>query len=325
MRPAPAHLFDPATRTLALGSYIGPLPRTSFDDVPLVTRIVRRKKWVYLAIASRERWLSLGVVRTGYAGTAFAYVFDRDAKRMLFDRAVVGVPGSASVTDDAHADGLLARFAFGRSNVLLERRGDVCALRARLGELDLAVSLDESASPPPICAIAELGPSLVSATEKRVLADVTGDMRIAGQRTSLDGAFAGYDYSHGLMPRRTRWNWAFAMGYAKDGRRVAFNVTEGFVGEAECAAFVDDRVVPLKQPRFALDRKATERPWQLSGPEIDLTFDVGAVHAQRTNLLLVRSRFLQPVGAFRGRLVLDGQDVELDGVPGVVEDQDVVW
>jgi hypothetical protein len=63
----------------------------------------------------------------------------------------------------------------------------------------------------------------------------------------------------------------------------------------------------------------------LSGPDVALTFDVGAIHAQRTNLVLVRSRFVQPVGAFRGTLRVDGADIELDGVPGVVEDQNVVW
>ena len=58
---------------------------------------------------------------------------------------------------------------------------------------------------------------------------------------------------------------------------------------------------------------------------MDLTFGVGAVHAQHTNLLLVRSRFLQPAGTFSGTMRIDGRDVELDGVPGVVEDQDVIW
>jgi hypothetical protein len=49
------------------------------------------------------------------------------------------------------------------------------------------------------------------------------------------------------------------------------------------------------------------------------------VHEQRTNLLLVRSRFLQPAGAFHGTVRIGDRDVELDGVPGVVEDQDVLW
>jgi len=43
------------------------------------------------------------------------------------------------------------------------------------------------------------------------------------------------------------------------------------------------------------------------------------------NLGVVRSRFLQPVGEFRGTLALAGQTVSLDGLPGVVENQDVLW
>ena len=325
--PAPTAFVDPATGAPAFGSYAGPLPPVTLGSA-LVDRALRRKKWFFVAVSSEEAWMSLAVVRMGYATSAFAYVFDRAAGRMLVDRTVVGPPRAATIADDPHAEGVLATFGLGRSSVALERRGGTCELRARFAELDIDLSFEPSSAPPSISAIAKLGPSLTSATEKRALARTRGQIVASGRRISLDGAMTGYDYTHGLMPRNTRWRWAFAMGNAKDGQPIAFNVVQGFVGEAECAAFRREGTFPIAEPRFELDIDHASRPeraWRLVGDGIDLTFDVGAVHEQHTNLVVVRTRFLQPAGAFRGTLRIDGRDVELDGVPGVVEDQDVIW
>jgi hypothetical protein len=115
------------------------------------------------------------------------------------------------------------------------------------------------------------------------------------------------------------------MGNETRGRPIAFNLTQGFVGEAECAAFFDGRVRPLDEPSITFDAGEPTAPWLLRSNDLDLTFRASAVHAQKTNLVLLRSRFLQPVGTFRGTIRIDGTEVDLDGVPGVVEDQDVLW
>ncbi len=303
--------------------------------------LLRRKKWVWLAVSTEEIWLSLAIVRMGYASSAFAFVFDRASRRMLVDRTRLGSPRAAAVSDDPHASGDLARFrslsGFGRTWLNISRYASTVHVQARVpgggasDDLEIDALVEESRAPAPISAIADLSTSretLVSATEKRALASVRGRLVAAGRRFSLDGGLGGYDYTHGLMPRHTRWKWAFAMGHSKSGDPIAFNVVSGFVGEAECAAFTSPHaggIVPLEEPRFELDADEPSRPWRLVGPDMNLTFDVGAIHAQHTNLGVARSRFLQPVGTFRGTLTLGGEEVVLEGVPGVVEDQDVLW
>lgn len=324
LAPAPRALVDPLTGAPAFGSYVGPLPRVALDAT-LAERVARRKRWWWLALACDEAWVSLAVVRTGYAASAFAFVWDRHARRMLFDRALVAPPWAASVTDDPHGGGELGRFGFGRSRIALARRpGDLrCALDVRLGRLAIDASFDDVPAPS-VAAIARLssGPSV---TEKRALAAARGSLEIDGRRIALDGALAGYDYTQGLMPRHTRWRWAFAMGHSANGAPVALNVVDGFVGEAECVAFRDGRTFALAEPRIQCEPDRPERPWRIAGDGVDLEVDVGAVHAQRTSLGVVRSRFVQPVGLFRGTLRVGDERVVLDGVPGVVEDQDVVW
>jgi hypothetical protein len=325
LSPAPSGFVDPSTGAPRFGSYVGPLPPVELGASPM-KRALRRKKWWWLAITSPELWISVAVVRMGYATSAFVFAFDLGARRMLVDRTFVSPPRAVEIADDPHVVGAVARFGFGKSSVVLERpERSTLRLRASLEGLDLDVSLDETSAPEAITAIARLGPDLASATEKRMFANVRGAAVVAGRRFALDGAFGGYDYTHGMMPRHTRWNWAFGMGRATDGSPVGFNVVRGFVGEAECAAFDAGGVFPLEEPRFDFDAAKPDQPWRIVGADVDLTFDVGAVHAQYTNLLLVRSRFVQPVGTFRGRLRVGDRDVLVDGLPGVVEDQDVLW
>ena len=326
--PAPSAFVDERTGQPNFGAYAGPMPRVELGAIGLRDRIARRKRWVYGAITTNDVWISFAVVRTGYAATVFAFAYDLVGKRMLVDRTALGPTTAARVADDFHAQGEIAYFHFGKPRVALSRRGPTLDLHLRLGELEVDASIDESAGPTAISAIArvgEPGEGLVNATEKRALLGVKGRARCGARELTLDGGSAGYDYTHGLLPRRTSWRWGFGQGRSVGGEPFAFNVVQGFVGEAECAAFVGRDVVPLAEPTFQFDVDNPGKPWRLKGPGIDLVFAPGAVHSQLTKLLVVRSRFVQPVGAFSGTLRVAGRDIQVAGLPGVVEDQDVLW
>lgn len=327
--PVPDAFVDPTTLAPAFGAYAGPMPPVSIDVAGVrrgwTAKHLRRKRWVYVAITSRELFVGLAVVHTGFAATAFVFVYDRETKRMLADRTVLGPPTAARVADAPHADGILASFGFGRNRITMNRAGTTLAIRLACGDLELDATLDEASAPPPISAIVDLRDGLFNATEKCALASVRGQLRVGGRTSSLDGGTAGWDYTQGLLPRRTRWRWAFALGTTTEGEPIGLNVVQGFVGQAECAAFLGDKVLPVVEPHFDFDEADPMRPWRITGEGIDLSFEPGAVHAQHTQLYLVRSRFVQPVGLFRGKLELQGRDVQLDGVAGVVEDQDVLW
>jgi hypothetical protein len=325
LAPSPASFVDASSGAPAYGSYRGPLPRVVIPGLGLRERFARRKKWVYVAIAAEDVWISLAVVRTGYAATAFAFVYDLAKKAMLVDRTVLAPSPLSRIADGPHEEGLVARFATGKTSFVLARGGSRLDVRVKIGELDIEAALDETAAPPSITAIARLGDGLLDATEKRALTKVTGAARIEGRTIDLSRAVGGWDYTHGLLPRHTKWNWAFALGKTNDGRPIAFNVVQGFVGEAECAAFLDGEVHPIVEPKFGFDVDRPELPWTLRGDGIDLTFETGAVHSQHTNLAVIRSRFVQPVGTFSGLVRIAGKDVLVRNLPGVVEDQDVLW
>ena len=199
-----------------------------------------------------------------------------------------------------------------------------------LRDFRLRVGLDAVNAPPAMTAIAAVGPArhgLVNTTEKRALLDVRGELEVGDRRFSLDGAFGGYDYTHGLLARHTVWRWAYALGRAKTGERVAFNLVQGFVGEPECTAWVDGEVFPLCEGRFAFDAGSPLSEWRVTTADgaVDLRFTPGGMHSEEKDLGLVASRFVQPAGSYRGTLRVGGRTLDLDGVLGVTEDQEVLW
>jgi hypothetical protein len=325
LAPAPLSFLTTGTNEPAFGAYAGPLPPVAFARLGLRDRVARRKRWIYVALATEEVWFSAAIVRTGYAATAFVFAYDLAGQRMMLDRTVLGPSPIARVSDDFHAPGEIARFARGATALSLTRRGPALDLHVRGRDIEIDAAIEEGSGPPAITAIADLGGGLVNATEKRALLAVRGRARCGNREVILDGGTAGYDYTHGLLPRHTKWRWAFALGKTRAGEPFAFNLIQGFVGEAECAAFLGDRVIALAEPRFELDVAQPMRQWRLVGDGIDLAFEPGGIHAQNTNLGIVRSRFVQPVGAFTGTMRIDGRDVYVEGLPGVVEDQDVLW
>lgn len=326
----PQALFDPVTGRPRTGSFVGGLPRVDWGPLALgtVARVLRHKKWLYIAVATDEVYVALAVACLGYASNAFVYAYEARAKRMLFRRSWLSSPFAASVGEA------------GCSATFLARDGSIAVDRSHGGKrygvhvegpgIALSASLDAEHAPPAIGAVAEVAPGRFDATEKRALLDVRGEVRAGGRSVSLDGGFAAYDFTSGILARRTRWRWGFALGRVEGGRvPFAINLVEGFVGEAECAAWIGSELVGLREGRFKFDPANPASPWRVStvdGDAVDLTMTPGAVHEERRELGVVASRFVQPCGSWSGTLSLPGRPpLAIERVLGVTEDQDVRW
>lgn len=328
LAPPLASVLDPASNnTPRIGAYRGPLPPVDFSPLghTRLFHAVHEKRWVYIALAADPLAVGLAIVRLGYAANAFAFAHHRE-RGMLFDRTALAAPWRATVADRTDAPvvatfdggGLRARVSSIPGGLLVDLHGDRLTLTAKLGP----------APGPAISVVAPVAGGVVNATEKRALAPLEGSLELAGSRLSLDGGFGGVDYTHGLLARHTAWRWAFLQGRATSGEKVAVNLVQGFVGEPECAVWVDDELYPVGEGRFDFDAAAPSSPWRITTTDaaVDLAFSPAAIHAERKNLLVVRSRFVQPVGAFDGTLTLPGRSpLTLERALGVVEDQDVVW
>ena len=339
LTPAPDDALDPATLEPRFGSYRGRLSRIEAGRAARgpfagLARIARHKRWLFLVIAREPVIVALTVLRFGYASNAFAFVYHTGERRMLAESSSLG-PAFAAAVGDTGGKGVHARFRFGsfRTSVVAGpgtgpgRQGErACEVRLSAKGLELSARLDATGAPPAIAAVASVAGGFV-ATEKRALLSATGEAVVAGRRFTLDGGLAGCDYTQGLLPRHTAWHWAFALGLAKGGEPFALNLVEGHVGEAECAAWFLGDVHPLAEGRFQFDRSRPLEPWRVATVDgaVDLVFSPGGMHAERKNLGIIRSRFVQPVGTYSGTVRLGDRSIELEAMPGVVEDQDVLW
>ena len=323
----PEHVVDPITGAVHFGSFLGGFPRVDLTRTagPLL-RTFARKRWLYVFIAKHPIAVAACVVDLGYSATAFAFAYDAEHKRMLADVTSLGM--RAHVSDTAQ-EGCVAAFHSRALGVAIRREigSPSYSLRVRHRDLDVHATMDTTHAPPSLCAVAEVGKGRVSTTEKRALLSCKGELRAGADTRSLDGALGAYDYTHGVLPRRTRWNWAFLSCTDDRGEPLALNLVQGFMGEPECAAFTKDGVVPLGEGRFEFDAQRPLSPWGVAtrDEKASLQFSPGAAHQEKKNLGLVRSRFIQPVGTFSGTIDLGSRKARVTHGLGVVEDQDVLW
>ena len=326
----PRAVLDPDTRAPLFSAYAGGLPRVDLAaNAGALARLRREKRWMYATIATDEVIAAVAIVQLGYAANAFAFVVDRRTGRIVADESAMAPPFAVSVEHGGEG-GVEATFRGGMTWLSISRAVHTggYVLDVRMRELRMNAWLDVSAAPPALGVVAALGEDQWTTTEKRAPLAAHGQIVANGQGYSLEGGLGGYDFSQGLLPRHTAWRWAFMFGRATDGRPVGVNFTEGFVGARECVAWVDGAIVKLPAVRFDFDRARPQAPWHVRSEDgrIELGFVPAGVHREARDLGIARSRFLQTAGDFRGRIELpSGESLTLERIPGVTEDQDVLW
>jgi hypothetical protein len=287
-------------------------------------RFTHEKRWTYVALADARVFVGAAIVGLGYASTAIVFALDRERGAFLVDRSLL-LPGRGASFADHGALGRSARFVSP-------------GVRIELGDRELSIDLAgpggrpvhvsariEPLEAPAIGAFVPVEGGYANATEKRI-AMATGEVVAGGRRFVLEDGLAAFDHTHGLLARHTAWRWALGLGRTGDGRTLAFNLVEGFVGEAECGLWLGDELIPLGEGRFQYDATDPLAPWAVRTTcgALDLRFRAAAVHQEHKNLGFVRSAFVQPVGHFTGSLKHGGETIAI-AVPGVTEHQDVRW
>jgi len=349
---APTQVQGP--RGPRFGDYTGLTPRLQppgAEGLPgrrHLTGFLRHKRWMYTFAANDEILVTAAIVDAGPTGTAFLTVADRRTGHLLADVSRPGGTRPMVSVNDRPGEGHRSRYRMPGTDVAMHTDDGILAVRARVGspiglpavgkpsiELDLAFDITAQ---PALTVISDLDtqPRSVSTTGKNAGLPVSGRVLIrhAGLLHAFDfsDGIGGFDYTSGFLPRHTHWRWAYLTGLLADGRIVGVNMSadfSGLVGRArENSVWLDGELHAIDpDATISYHPEAPEQPWHVRTADgaVDLEFTPIGVHRESLNLGVVRSRFLQPVGEFRGTLALAGQTVSLDGLPGVVENQDVLW
>lgn len=309
---------------------------------------LRHKRWMYTFAADKDILVTAAIVDAGPTGTTFITVADRRTGKLLADISRPGGTKPMVSVNDHPGEGHHSRYRMPGSDVSMQTVDGVLHVRAKIGspvglpaiskpsvELDLAFDITAS---PALTVISDLDtdPPLVSTTGKNAALPVSG--RVVVRQGGLLHAFdmtdglGGFDFTSGNLPRHTQWRWAYLVGRLANGKTLGLNLSadfSGLVGRArENSVWYDGQLLAI-DPDASIDVDLAEpgKPWHVrtSDGKVDLVFDPIGVHRESLDLRVVRSRFLQPVGEFSDTIKLGRRTLNVERLPGVVENQDVIW
>lgn len=317
---------------VGLGALAGPY------QAGWVHRLLRRKRWQFAVVASPEVVVAFAVADLGYAGNAFVQVVGLGGRDLVLRRGVVCPPGPHLGVNDFPGPGLRAHCHWPGMKLLFRREKGSA-------RLELFFELDGTRGKPParfsgaltqpqeamLTVVAPVPGGILNVTEKGAGLAAEGLLEFGREKFSFNPGWGGTDYTQGVLSRRTDWRWAMAAGRLPDGTRLGLNLVEGFnesVPEAnENALWVGNELFQVSRAQFDFSRQEPGRPWTVTTErrEVSLRFVPRAAHSDHRDLGVVRSRFVQPVGAFEGCLAFGGRTVEVADWAGVTESQDVLW
>ncbi len=361
LSPAPPEVPGP-DGVPPFGAYVGELGPVDLSRLapphafPAWARRLRRKRWHYAMYTTPEVVAVMAIAELGYAANAFFTALDLREKQPLVDVTLLGPPAPLSTVSDEMSRGLSgafrvpgARFRFARPPTSDRYRHsvDISALRRpRSGRVKFDGEALVAGSPPPLALIAPVlgGGSAdgvlasvlprdgVNVTQKSLGLLAAGHLDVGRRRYVLDGGVVGLDSTHGFLARHTSWRWAMACGRLEDGTPLGFNLVAGFNAVAEGSAgenvlFLGDQLEPVGPATFRFNSADPLDLWQLSTEDgaVQVTFRPLHAHRDVRDLLVLRSRFVQPLGFFGGTLRFRGRELVLSELPGVTEDQDMLW
>lgn len=288
------------------------------------------KRWQFLGIASPDVILGAAVVATGYLGTAFAYVFDRE-RRTLVEVSHLA-PLNRGVCFGADGSQGTASWHRGGRSVSMEtdRSQGVHRLDVDLPELQIHVELSDDAQPVSCCTRA--GFAGFNYTVKQAGLAARGSVVAGGRKHELvpASAWGVLDFTTGRPQRETFWNWAAAAGPGPDGRILGLNLVLGLneSGVTENVIWIDGRPVKVDTVRFDYSRRDLASPWTLRSWDgrVDLMFVPQGERSESIDVGLLASHFHQPFGTFSGTLRDEqGHALAVDELPGFVEEHFARW
>ena len=282
-------------------------------------RRLHHKRWHFVALVTDELFCGVAVVDIGWSNTCFAYVFDRSRRKVVAAFSPLGVAGLTASVGATVAEG--ARFAIPGRRIAIESTGPHGhRLRLRAGRF--RIDADYAGDGPRLTAIGQVfdGGS-VHTTQKSPGLALHGQLEADGRRYLLDGGVASYDFSNGLLGRRTAWRWISA-----HDARLGFNLQSGYFGDAENALWLDGQLFPLGALAVEVEPDGC---WTMATRDdlLALRFTPEGTRCDDKQLLLASSSMRQHVGRFDGWVKAGSAAPRrhVAGLAGLAEDYRARW
>lgn len=319
---------DPFRNVNPLDARIGfiPLSRT-FKNLLL-------KEWEHFALVNPRFFVSIALFNSKRIGLAHIIVYDRQTKTKVIHekrvrpRLLEVPPNLWDSVARAVLPGLRIEVRHdltqGLHHIQFEGEHD----RTRPGVQGMFVCYEDLEVMEPLVVCLPLGKRRAMYSHKGIL-PLEGRLRV-GKETfifSKDNSFALLDIHKGYYPYIMKWHWATGGGRDREGRLIGFNLTNNQVKDQqtynENCLWSDGKAHLLPPVRFTMNSHHLDQPWHIRDAEgrVNVEFRPEATRNIHLNLLLLRSRYRGPYGAFSGFISdANGNQVTLDHCFGMAED-----
>lgn len=284
----------------------------------------RFNQFNFIGIMGPELMAGFAIVKFKGLSNGFFYVYDRKANK-LFETSKISLGLSASI--GCNPSKIDTRFKFPGLELIID--GDKLFAKGKNISINAMLGAEK---PEPLRVCARAGYRGWVFTEKTSPVTLTGTLEYNGKTIDLSSPdyMALIDWSAGFMRRNTFWNWASIAGTLPDKRSIGLNLASGVNETAftENAFWVDGKLFKTDTVNFRFDPDDLMKEWQVTSydKKIDLVFTPENYREDKTNAILIGTRFTQLMGTFDGTFTTDyGEIIELKGVPGWTEDHYAKW
>jgi len=299
------------------------------------------KKWLglkefqYFGGMSDTLIFGCAIAHLRYVAAAFVYVYDIK-QRKLWSRSWRSPLGLgfdlASNPCQGHSHFKIPAVVDIRLEYQNEPRQKTFSIKCKGLEIN-ALMDEQNLQPMSLCT--QTGYNGWTYTSKSAGQALKGTVKLGKTQLDLETikAYGSLDFSTGYMRHETWWNWACSAGEihkgARQGQRVGLNLSTG-VNEtsfSENCFWLNGQCYPLHHTQFEFDRKDTLKPWSITANNgaLKLRFEPMGMHREKVKAIYLNTHFRQMFGEFTGCIVLNDEEICLDGLKGFVEDQYITW
>lgn len=297
-----------------------------------LARYLGFNQFQFIGLCGPEFIAGVAVVDLRLVGNAFAYVFDFKTRKL--EEFSCLAPLALGTSIPATPDDGESRCRRGKADVRIQANAAVRSRDVQVkvpGRLEVFSQMREPKGYKPLRVCARAGYTGWVFTQKAAGLPVSGQLVTPTARFELDEQCrASYDWSCGFMRRETAWNWTSLSVRLPDGRSLGLNLAAGVneTSVTENAYWLDNRMVKLAMACFDFDRYQPDETWRVRTSDglVDLEFQPLGCRREKINVGILASNFRQFFGYYSGIIrTPEGEQVQLEKVPGFAEDHYAKW
>lgn len=333
--PPPQSLFSDTGRP-NYGIYRGQM--SALDELKNQGNIfqkLRQKRWLWCGLFHEKFFLSIGIVDLSYVGQTFVFFADLQSS---FNKIIeVLSPLSRGIELQGLFTNLAASSNINDTHVAIETVDSIVEVVVNSKAIDVHVQVELSSSTPAsvLSSLGQPDGEHLGATIKCAGLKAKGEIIIdkKSMLTKGEPLFAALDWTSGIFPYHTRWNWTCSSGIASDGTRIGINLGCGVHDDSkrglnENVAWIDGEPFQLPSVHFELSLSGNKKVWKIESEkpgDVQLEFSPLGARQANTDFGIVASSLEQGYGTISGIIHTNDRKIILANQPAVLEQHKARW